>query len=541
MENSSGLLNAYRSALANVGGQGFGEMLNQAQLGYEQQAAERRRKKQEEEEARQREGNLFALNRAIEEGDEATIMRLGPKVYGTGVDFGAVAQGAKAQKERTERTRKEAELTRLLGLIPYAEDDATKRALSEQANVLQAGLSGLSPTRTQTVEGEFVPSGKMEQYTEQAPKPGTAFPVGTILPIEQARALAKERGLGGAFAVAPPGPYAPGVAAPFKEARRVIKDIPAAMETVSKTRDIMVPKTEEVPRFNFAAKADTKAALKFEDRINATAKQMRQEVAAAWKDLTDAEKADPKRLAERAALENEIDVWEADAITNKSSKGLTRPTIAFKGAKTIRGQTLEQKGQALADRRRFNEIRLGQFARSLKIKEGTLANSVRQTANAFIINTERNVILRNNTALRGEALDLLVQRYNNDTDLKVWAQSDRTQAEAGKITVAAAKTANDNVSKLPQFGKAVRDEIYASGDEARIKKFEDDYRTAVAAETTSLAQQQLDKLKKSTFKPARIERRGGAATARAATNTKPANANPAGAKSSGLAGRRDID
>lgn len=249
------LMDAYRSALSSIAGQSTGLGGLSAALptiaSSVEASAERRRKKQEEEEARQREGNLFALNRAIEEGDEATIMRLGPKVYGAGIDFTAVAQGAKDKKRLADRARDEAEFDRLIRAYSNAADDETKKQLSRAASDVQSRLLGLSPTITREVkDGGLVPSGRKESYTEQVPIVGTGYPAGTIIPFDVARELATPvekggAGLVGYFGMAPNAP----------ESRRVLKDIPPVMETVTKDRDIMVPKTEEVPRFDFGSSA----------------------------------------------------------------------------------------------------------------------------------------------------------------------------------------------------------------------------------------------------------------------------------------------
>lgn len=252
------LLDAYRSALANVGGSGLGETFGP---GTQAGILQVQQKKREEERAREREGLTFVLNRAIEEGDEATIMRLGPKVYGAGIDFTAVAQGAKDKKRLADRARDEAEFDRLIRAYSNAADDETKKQLSRAASDVQSRLLGLSPTITREVkDGGLVPSGRKESYTEQVPIVGTGYPAGTIIPFDVARELATPvekggAGLVGYFGMAPNAP----------ESRRVLKDIPPVMETVTKDRDIMVPKTEEVPRFDFGS---SKTKLTVEQKRN---------------------------------------------------------------------------------------------------------------------------------------------------------------------------------------------------------------------------------------------------------------------------------
>ena len=538
---------------------------------YGQQEVERRRKKKEEEEANRKAGLAAALDFATKQGRGEEASDLYRQVYGISAPAGYA--------EDVTRAAERARITEDLTLLPYMPEEERAR-MGEQLGIRFAQARGETPYLPGTEYSALsAPQATYVPEKEPGAKPIPTKPE-TGLGGLSARAYEKLPAVKGPdgkliypAAAAAASPYVPGkpttitdeeyaryVAdlsqynpaafqqlvrlgdqAAIMEAGGNIAERPQGLGAVEKAGPSGIPsltKPEQKPRYRFTEKEDTKVARDFTSSVKKDAAALRNRLDQNFNALTDEEKIQKKPEYDEKL--SAINVYENAVLAAKSTKDIERPSTVFVG-KTIKGETLAQRGRALADRREYNRVRLTQFAANLKIKAGTLANSVRQTANAFIINTERNVILRNNTALRGEALDLLVQRYNSDTDLKVWAQSDRTQAEAGKITVAAAKTANDNVSKLPQFGKAVRDEIYASGDEARIKKFEDDYRTAVAAETTSLAQQQLDKLKKSTFKPARIERRGGAAPVRAATGNQPANAKPAGAKPPGLAGRRDID
>lgn len=322
------LLDAYRSALSSVAGQpsglsGLSAGLSTA-VGALETAAERRRKKQEEERAREREGLTFALNQAVEAGDVQGAQNIIENLY-PGVDKEAFGLAVTKQKEEKDRAKRQDRLDKILASMKYVTDSAALARLGNEAGRLQAEILGVPETITRKT-GQMVPSPtETETYTEQVPVPGTEFKAGAMLPVEQARQMAAERGLGGAFAPAF-GPYAGGL-----EQRRVLKDIPALTTTKESTRPKMVEETETVPQFTFGQAVGTMTPV-----VTARMRPIYSEQTRLLKELDNKFSAIPVQNREefrdeKVALDAEIRSVTAQALANEGviPEGAKWPTIRF--------------------------------------------------------------------------------------------------------------------------------------------------------------------------------------------------------------------
>lgn len=502
------LLDAYRSALSSVAGQpsglsGLSAGLSTA-VGALETAAERRRKKQEEERAREREGLTFSLNQAIKAGDKAAIKRLGPQVYGPDVDFGAVADAAAKETER-------AQFKEDLALLPNLSGEEQAR-LGQALGIRLAEMRGETPYLPPQAIG---PAG---DYTKAA-RPSKTVPrkSGGILPHaldsrmvggelfvsprpfneeEYARYLADVAELNPqAFQeLAQRGLAARPVLERGDKLRAAFQPLPRGTEGAEKQQaaaPIDLRRPEGELRYRLGESADTKAKRDVRNNIDKEAQRLRSRIDTAYEAIADEDK--PKFLEAKAGLEEAVDNWRAGAIANNGAtdSAFPKPTVAFAGATTYKGQQVRIQERKATARESYQNARIAQISRGLDLSEKRIGVYAQSVANNYTLGKQRNVIAADNAAVRRDHLTAFIESKNIEQSLKDWAATADAQAKIDRLILDSRKAAVDTVRKTPAFSDTARKEAVAAG---QGDAFDNDYKNAVAAEEGRLVQSGLMRL-----------------------------------------------
>ena len=475
------LSEGYRSALASIGTQGGGlvgalssglSAGAQYAAGALETAAERRRKKQEEEKAREREGLTFALNQAIEAGDEEGIKRLGPQVYG-GVDFGAVASAAKRKKEEADRSVARTRASELLTYIPYADADTQKELSNEIGRLTAQGL-GLSPTIQ-------VPTG---EYDITPAMPG--YGIGQEIPAAAAQAV-ETRGLGKALE--------PGMTGP--DMRRVVAPVPAVAE-------VKTPRMEERPRFaGFGEKKVPLTPYQKAESLRRTLTYFQD----AFKELSS---------PAQTAVGKEFRAYENSALAALSSlyEGIDvaipkPPLLSGKTASAVKEEQAtslaEIRKSVMDSQKKLNELRAQLLPKSVGAQVTRAAAAMRSAgASESRAVTAANSLIE--TTKNRATKDQLTMWVQDQTNARKLADIDERGRRAGEAE-AERKYPKKERERLPE------------GEREAWDKARQDVATVVA---DAYVAKETDRILKSVPRPAlRVEAVGGA---------KPAPAKPAPAK-----------
>lgn len=466
------LLDAYRSALANVGGSGLGEVFGP---GTQTGILQARQKKREEEKAREREGLTFVLDRAIKAGDRTTVERVGPQLF-PNIDFGAVGQAAEREAFATQSSG-------LRDIADLLEGPQKQRAL-EAAGRYYALSRGETPT--EKVPKTTYEVGAPRFMTEQEYGADSNL-AGLLASAEQpaptfARTLSPTDRVSVTLSKLPPQDRAAYKAFESNLNRmgfRLPSDPNQTVELPALVRGATVPtvtpRTTEVEqlRYPFTRGSVPKASGQFGTYLNSRARSASEAVANAIENLPQNLSVSDRNtyIKQIRDFEAEHAAWRERAAVSGSLVGLTEPSSSMYLADipSVKKTEIEARTEGIRAQTDYKRLATAQLPAILGIRQSQATSArIRAIASQSLATTAVGQL-----QLRDEIVSLQLEDNNIKAGERAWERGFKTKKEYDDRTEAAiksadAKTERDFPAKDAQYFTGTRrDEWQAKKDAAR--------------------------------------------------------------------------